>query len=546
MNAETVNLIERPYQDIVDDILTAIVGGVVNEPIFFDVKEDRYALAQRAADVRGITGTVKTTSPDGELLLLRRLFQKSVDYAFSPTENAVIWQEGAIHPEDETLFYVDYFRPANESRSPLNDINVGSVTRTLGEAIGREIATVYQQINQAYLSGFVDTAHGQALDLVVSILGVKRIPKDFAVGAVTFFRDPAAGDGAITIPEGTALTTEKAEATFVTTQLRALQRGQARIEAPIRASGQSKGQAGIVASGKINTLAQPITGIARVNNLDATFLGAEGESDEELRARAKTVLRGIGKGTMAAILNAVAENRGKVIPPVLDAQTASGQPAPGKISLLVECKPERFFSIRSAVEQTRAAGVQAKVAAKFVFFKPRLIVQATRNLTPTGKVKLIGEIITELSNHVSGLGAGQPVKAPELLKSLEKIKDLEQTSGKNPRLAGATAWVSDIGERNQDAEIESFFQIIKNASTGGDDVLKEAIKRALTEVPELTADDGRRADRSLIQSSNPASSGKRATDPEIETAQFLVVTPGADWTIALDLDQTDIVLQQPA
>lgn len=546
MNAETANLIERPYQDIVDDILTAIVGGVVNEPIFFDVKEDRYALAQRAADIRGITGLVKTASPDGDLMLIRRLFQKSVDYVFSAPDNAVIWQEGAILPEDETVFYVDYFRPPGESRSPLSDINVGSVTRTLGEAIGREIATVYQQINQAYLSGFVDTAQGQALDLVVSILGIKRIPKDFAIGSVTFFRDPQAGDGAITIPEGAALTTEKAEATFVTTQLRTLQRGQARIEVPIRASGQSKGQAGVVESGKITNLVQPITGIARINNLDATFLGAEGESDDELRARAKAALRGLGKGTMAAILNAVAENRGTVVPPIFDAQTSSGQPAPGKVSLQVECKPERFQGIRAAVEQTRAAGILATVAAKFVFFKPRLVVQAKRNLTPAGKIKLLGEIISNLSGFVNALGAGKPVIAAEMLKSLEKVKDLDQSEGKNPRFASVTVWVSDIGERNQDAEVESFFQIIKSASTGDDQALKEAIKRALTEAPELAADDGRRADRGLIQSANPASSGQRATDAEIETAQFLVVTPGTDWTIVLDLEQTDIVLQQPA
>ena len=58
MNAETITLITRPYQEIVDDVLTAIVGGVTNEPIFFDVKADRYPLARPARDVRGITGTV--------------------------------------------------------------------------------------------------------------------------------------------------------------------------------------------------------------------------------------------------------------------------------------------------------------------------------------------------------------------------------------------------------------------------------------------------------------------------------------------------------
>ena len=184
MNAETSNLIERPYQEIVDDILTAIVGGVVNEPIIFDVKSDLYPLAERLELLRRITGTIE--SEDGAVL--RHTFQSEIDFQFNPDKNAVVWQDGGKQPKDESDFYVDYFRPT--SRSPLSDINVGSVTRTLGEAIGREIATVYEQINQAYKSGFIDTAKGKALDFVVSILGVTRKTKDFAVGLVTFFRMP--------------------------------------------------------------------------------------------------------------------------------------------------------------------------------------------------------------------------------------------------------------------------------------------------------------------------------------------------------------------
>ena len=52
MNDETETLIERPYQEIVDDILIAIIGGVVNEPIIFDVKSDLYPLAEQARSCR--------------------------------------------------------------------------------------------------------------------------------------------------------------------------------------------------------------------------------------------------------------------------------------------------------------------------------------------------------------------------------------------------------------------------------------------------------------------------------------------------------------
>jgi hypothetical protein len=538
---EIENLIERPYQEIVDDILTAIVGGVVNEPIFFDVKEDRYALAQPASDVRGITGQVVVSEPGGEPKLVRHSFQKSVDFIFSPDDNAVIWEQGATHPEDETVFYVDYFRPAGESRSPLSDINVGSVTRTLGEAIGREIATVYQQINQAYLSGFVDTAQGKALDLVVSILGIKRQAKDFAIGLVTFFRDPQAGDGNITIPENIVVTTEKGEASFITTQLRTLQRGQVRIDLPVRATGASKGEAGIVDSGKITTLAQPIAGVAKITNLEPTFLGAEGETDEQLRARAKAALRALGKATIAALANAVFEARAK-LNEVFDPNGAPGKTAPpGVVTMLIEAKPERFNSLRAAVEQTRAAGVRATLVAKFVFFKPRLIVQPKRQITGPGKVKLIGEVIEALQKYINTLAAGAPAVGADLLGALKDVKDLTQEGAQKPRVVDVTAWRADIGQPGAESLIDALLNTV--TVTGTDEAaLRVAFARVINDAPPLAPTSRRIPDRSLVQSSEPDRAGQRASDAEIEAGKFKVVTPGGDWTVVLDIEPADIVL----
>ncbi|HXU32003.1 MAG TPA: hypothetical protein VN851_15640, partial [Thermoanaerobaculia bacterium] len=177
MNPDTVHLIERPYQEVVDDLLTALVGGVVNEPIEFDVKADAYRLAEPARDVRSVTGTKEGA---------RHTFLKEIDFLYREGDNALVW-EGGDRPDDETSFYVDYYR--RDSRSPLTDLTVGSVVRTIAEAIGREIATVYVQIDQAYQSAFLETAKGKSLDLVVSILGLTRKTKESAAGLVTFFRE---------------------------------------------------------------------------------------------------------------------------------------------------------------------------------------------------------------------------------------------------------------------------------------------------------------------------------------------------------------------
>ena len=239
MNTETVTLIQRPYTEIVDDILTAIVGGVVNEPIWYDDKEDSYPLSQPARGVRSITGTRSETA-NGELRPIHFAFRQEADYLFNEGSNAIEWQPGGKWPDDETIFYVDYF--PRDGQPPLTDINIGSVTRTLGEAIARETAVVFEQINEAYRSGFVDSATGKSLDLVVAILDVVRLRKDHAQGRVTLFRDMAVADGNITIPKDTLLVAKKGKATFVTTEGRTLQRGQVRIDVPVRAERRLSGR----------------------------------------------------------------------------------------------------------------------------------------------------------------------------------------------------------------------------------------------------------------------------------------------------------------
>src|SRR5262249_49749763 len=158
----------------------------------------------------------------------------------------------------------------------------------------RELAVLRKQLELVYRSGFVDTAEGFALDMVVALLGVTRKPRDFAVGSVRFFRDtPAPAD--IFIPAGARVSTSFAvpgagkprPVSFVTTTDRTLARGQLSIEAPVRA--EEQGARGVVDAGAIGVLDQTILGISGVANDAPTVFGAAGESDDELRRRAKTV-----------------------------------------------------------------------------------------------------------------------------------------------------------------------------------------------------------------------------------------------------------------
>lgn len=530
MNLATANLIDRPYPEVVDDILTALTGGVVKEQIFFDVKEDLYALSRPASDIRSITGTQNSQ---------HYTFQKDIDYLFSAGDNAVIWQLHGSLPDDETAFFVNYFVP--NSTSPLTDINVGSVSRTLGEAIGREIATVFQEINAAYLAGFIDTATGQALELVVSILNVVRKTKEFAIGLVTFLRDPGAEDGNITIPEGTALSTAKGEAGFVTTELRTLQRGQARTDVPVRAADAFKGSKGVVAAGAITTLQQPITGIAKVTNFDATVLGANDESDDDLRARAKTALQGIDKATLAALIRAVFDERSSIT----EIWDPNGPPEkrsdPGTVTLLVQTSPERFESLESAINEVRAAGVQSTLVAKYVFYEPRMVVTIASGLTAAGKIKLVGQIQDAIQQYTDTLSAGQAAGGTDLIKAIVAAVT-EIGDPKNIRIVDVMAWRADIGKPGAQSFVDQLVQAAESAPAGNHDALVAALNSVVSAAAPATPSENLIPDRSLVQGPR----GQRATDQEIEAGTFQVVAKvgGEDWTVALKSDPADIVLAE--
>jgi len=526
VNGDTVALVTRPYLELVDDLLTAVVGGVVNEPIPYDVKSDTYRLSEPASAVRGVTGT-----RDRE----RFSFQPLVDFAFSAGDNAVVWQDGGAKPDDETTFYVDYFRVA--SRSPLTDVNVGSVTRTLSEAIGREIKFVYEEINEAYRSAFIDTAKGTSLDLVVAILGVVRKRKDFAEGLVTFFRAPGV-DGVIAIPEGALLSTEKGEATFETAQPRVLQRGQDRIDVPVRATDASRGAAGRVDAGAITVMAQPFAGISRITNFDPTVLGAEDESDPDLRERAKAALRGIGKATIAALVEAAFAERVRSI----DVWDPNGPPARrspriGSVQMLVEVEPERFPSVAGVLNETRAAGVEAVVSARYVFFKPRLAAKLQPGLTAAGKAKVVDQVIAALQAYVDGLGPGDPAKGDALLAAVGKVAELSE-----PRFADVIAWRSDVGDPGATTLVDTLVQTIGGVPPADETALRTALTAVLSATGPTTPSARRTPDRGRVQGEG----GGRATDAEVERGAFQVVPVDATWWVVLDMEPADVVLVEGA
>ena len=492
------DLIIRPYNEIVDDVLVAMLGGVVNEALIYDIRESAYPLAEPARDVRGITGTVAGG--------VHYTFQPNVDWAFDPSQNAVIWlPEGRTpSPDEDPVFYVDYFRQGGGD-SPLTDINVGSVTRTLAEAMSRELAVLYRQVNLAYQSGFIDLATGRALDFVVAILGIERKTGDYAQGLATFFRT-ATSRGNITIPQGTRLTTVTG-IVFETTSERTLQRGQVRIDVPIRAGADFKGPLGRVDANTITTLIFPIEGIDRVTNFDPTVLGAGDESDEDLRKRAKAALRGLGQCTVDGLLQAAREARApnaEILDPMFPPDDPTKHTEPGKVVMIVEVEPTRLPGVISAVHQRRAAGINVQFVARYIFIHPRMSIQLRRDLTAAGRDQLKVDVIKALSDFVAGLGSGKAVPA------------------------------------TQPAPDQGLIDVVKALPDVQDAVMADLL------VWETVMDEGaqlgqRRAARDLIVGPDGSTP---ATDDQIAQGQFQVLV-AAQWWPVLEMEPADIQLTGP-
>jgi uncharacterized phage protein gp47/JayE len=171
----------KPYTEIVGSILDHMIKGITKEKITFNKSKSRYEFECRP-EFRPIKEIFQV---DGFLKAQPHKFDRSSDFVLK--DDALEWtNKDSVLPDDKSVFEVTY---SFTNQTALSDINVGSVLRTLVESVSREIEFLYEEMEGVYDSAFIDTAKADALDLVVSILGIKRKEPTRAMGEVTFIRD---------------------------------------------------------------------------------------------------------------------------------------------------------------------------------------------------------------------------------------------------------------------------------------------------------------------------------------------------------------------
>jgi uncharacterized phage protein gp47/JayE len=309
-------------------------------------------------------------------------------------------------------------------RPALTDANEGSVVLTLLEAFARELAVAYEQLDIVYRYAFLETAEGTALDQVVALLGLERLARGFLIGSVEFSRATPT-DADIPIPAGTLVAGLNVPLVQTVADAR-LEAGQKAVRIGVQ-SVERPARPEPVAAGKLTLMPRPIAGIEQVNNPAAIILRQNGESDDELRARARQTIRGATTGTVDALVRAV-HSCGIAQVKVIEDLAAR----PGEVRLVLgqsAVDPGVMQQVQAAVARARPAGVRVLVgSATPITIRIAATLQLNKEYGTADRQAIEQQVRNDLAAYFNALDVGEAVRSVKLRTVL----------GADPRILAVT------------------------------------------------------------------------------------------------------------
>ena len=281
----------RNYPEVLDNLLTTLVGGVSAESHPFPPPAGGPSLAHHLEQppVREVVSVY------GMLEGREHRFRAGNDYRLEADRQTLTWLASAGAPDPGSLVYVNYLR---DDDTPLvTDLQVGSVVRTITESTALEIARLYAQLEAVYDAGFIDSATGSALDKVVALLDVVRIKGTRPSVKLKFTRADGVR-GTISIPAGTRVMDEQVKLEYETIETVSMAQNQNTVTVSARDLEPANEP---VAADSLRVLAVPVAGIRSVTNPGPGSRPRADETDLELRARAKNFLHGSERATLGAL-----------------------------------------------------------------------------------------------------------------------------------------------------------------------------------------------------------------------------------------------------
>lgn len=330
----------RNYPEVLDNLLTSLVGGIAAETHPFPPPGGDAASHQlEEPPVKQIVSVYGTRNGEPHL------FRAGSDYQLQADQQTLTWLTETLVPDKGTLVHINYLR--EDDASSLTDLQVGSVVRTLSESVALEIARLYAQLEAVYDAGFIDTAGGSSLDKVVSLLDVERIKGTRPSVKVKFTRAGGAR-GTISIPAGTRLLDEQVKVEYETTETVTMAELQNSIT--VTARDLEPGNEPVPAD-TLTILAVPIAGIGSVTNPAPASRANADETDAELRTRAKNFLHGSERATLGALTQVLAKQQ-------IDGDVE--ETSPGIVTVTPhgdDLTPEQLLQLQTELDAARPAGV---------------------------------------------------------------------------------------------------------------------------------------------------------------------------------------------
>jgi uncharacterized phage protein gp47/JayE len=425
-----MSFVDRTYPDLVRDILTTLTAGVSGEVHRVTVNPDG-TLAdirlQRRPVVRvsQVSGYVAVPAGDPVKTVFGLDDYELVPDPADPADvSTVRFLPTGRRPPPDTDVVVNYY-PRSADATVIQDVTVGSVARTLVEAVAREISIAYAQLNAAYDSAFVETAGGSSLDRVVALLGYRRHTAGRPVGSVRFSRR-AGATGEVTIPAGTPIADAKDTLRYETTETRTMLAGESTAEVRVRGASAATP---VVEAGVLTSIQRAIAGIDTVTNETPTSSASQDENDAELRARARAALASAAKGTVGALTN------GLLALPQVRAVSVEERPddVPGEIRISVSlASPPADGSVpdqvTARVEELRPAGIRVRLerAAELALAARVRLVLAGSSVPSVEREQLREAARRKLVDLVARVQVGQRVRVGALQAALvdgERVLD---------------------------------------------------------------------------------------------------------------------------
>ncbi|WP_261565100.1 hypothetical protein [Frankia gtarii] len=426
-----MTFVDRDYPSIVRDILTTLTGGVAAEAHRVRLDPDRaladiHLLRRPVARVTAVTAFL--VDGDGAAIPLGlddyQIVADARDAADLSTLRLLPAGRARLAPNANANIDIDIdivvnYQPRTTDPPLVTDVAVGSVARTLVEAVAREIAGMYLQLNAAYDAAFLDTATGGSLDRVVALLGYSRYRAGRPVGAVRFSRR-AGESGEITIAAGTPIADAADTLRYETTESRTMLTGESTARVSVRGATDTTPAVG---TGVLTVIQRAIAGVDTVTNDAPTSTASQDENDTELRARVRVALAAAAKGTVAALTH------GLLALPGVRAVNITEQPddLPGEIEVSVSLTdPPADGSIPAAVinriDELRPAGVRVRLArAEDVHLAARVQLVLAGGSVPmpaADRARLRAGATATLLDRVNKLRVGQRVRVGALQAAL--------------------------------------------------------------------------------------------------------------------------------